>query len=113
MRTIKIKVVILASVLTITCFSSIALGYVLGSTNLGFNGYPSFQQDHYRPSRPYSRDSFSVSQYHSDMQRYVEEGNDYVEAASNDIQRIQDAMREAKGEIADAIREHNNFMDGY
>jgi hypothetical protein len=96
--------------LTLFCASSIALGYVIGSSNLGIMGYPDFSSSRMKPIKPYSRDSYSMDRYYHDVKIHVEEADRYIEAANNDIQRIQEAAEKARNEAREAIREHNNFV---
>ena len=92
------------------CSSSVALGYVFGSSNLGPFGYPEFTGS--KPMKPYSRDTYSIDRYSTEVRNYVDETNRYIEAAVNDIQRIREQAEKAKFEANDLINEHNRFIRG-
>jgi hypothetical protein len=86
----------------------------MGSTNFNISGYPEFIQKYYRPTKPYSKDSYSMQRYRSEMEHYLQDAKSYNEAANNDIQRILDSMYKAQNEVNDAIEEYNRFVQtGY
>ena len=105
------KLAVLSLLLTL-CSTSIAFGYVIGSSNLGPFGYPEFQG--YKPMKPYSRDSYTVDLYSSQVQNYVQEANQYIEAAGYDIQRIREQAKKARDDANELVDEHNRFVrSGY
>ncbi len=101
------KITLIISIVLL-CFSSIAFGYVIGSSNLGIMGYPSF--DKMKPFAPISKDSFSMSTYQSDVERYVQDAKEYVESANNDIRRIVEKKEEATQMANDVVRTFNNYV---
>lgn len=103
------KVILLLIILTI-CSTSVAFGFVMGKTNFELTGYPEFNKKHYRPSKPYSQDSYSMQKYRMDMEEYIQYAKDYNEAANNDIQRIQESVEKTRIEVNDAIDEYNRFV---
>jgi len=84
---------------------------VFGGSNLGMFGYPKFSG--YKPFKPYSKSSYEVDSYRTKMKLYLSEIDDYLDNAINDIERIKEAMREAKNEAEDATNEFNRFVRGY
>ena len=102
------------AILTILVFlfvTSDAAAIVFGGSNLGIFGYPEFNG--FRPSRPYSQDSYSRQNYRREMENYLDEINGYLENARNDILRIREAMEAAQSEADDAIDEFNRFARGF
>lgn len=93
------------------CFVAPAQAVVYGDTNLGYAGYPEF--DEYPPSEPYNRDRYSFEQYRYDVEEYVRKAQDYVEAGNNDIQRIKEAQEEAIEKANRAISDFNDWANGY
>lgn len=110
----KINKIFLCFLMILLCSTSVAFGYVFGSSNLGFQGYPEFTSNHFRPSKPYSTDSYSIDQYRENIKRYVNDAKEYVEAANNDIKRIQEGKENAINEANATINEYNQFIQyGY
>ncbi len=107
------KIIVLAVATAILlCSSSIALGIVFGSSNLGILGYPKFSP-HIYPSKPYSMDQYFVNQYESDVKQYVRVAKDYIEAANNDVKRINENIDEVTTKTNSIIQEYNQFVRGY
>lgn len=102
------KKTILIVLIILLCSMSIAFGYVIGSSNFPLADYPAFRG--YPPSKPYSRDSFAMSSYRSEVESYVDSANRYVEACKNDIQRIIESAEKAKRDANNAIEEYNSFI---
>lgn len=82
---------------------------VLGGSNLGFGAYPSHDciaPD--KPNRPYSfsseweRDSYNsqVDDYNSQLRQYSNCVDEYIENATNDIERIKEKAQEAIDEAS-------------
>ena len=89
---------------------TMAFGYVIGSSNLGFSGYPSFESKTSKPNKPYSKDEWAANQYRIDVERYVRESKDYIEAAENDIKRIKEEQSKAVDAANAVVREYNSYI---
>lgn len=75
-----------------------ALAIVIGGSNLGFLGYP--KHDCHKPYYPTSFSSeWERDRYIDEWNAFIDCINEYVEAGKNDIDRINEAQREA---ISDA-----------
>lgn len=83
-------------VLSLFLLCPISCAIVFGGSNLGFSGYPSHTC--YKPTRPWSNDEYSWQRYKSDYTSYIDCMRDYLDNASNDIQRIKEKMQEAVSE---------------
>lgn len=81
--------------------------YVIGGSNLYSYNYPSF--DKFKPSAPYDRSEFSFNHYRDQVERYVDDGKEYLESANNDMKRIAEAKDEAVENINRVIEEFNNW----
>ncbi|HML33908.1 MULTISPECIES: hypothetical protein [Sporomusa] len=92
------------------CSTSIAFGYVIGSTNFDMFGYPEFSRKHIRPTPPYSRDSYSMSRYRTEVEDYLFQAKKYTEAANNDIDRIEEAKQDAIKAANEVVDEYNRFV---
>lgn len=102
---------IIFAVLIIMFVASDVPAIVFGGSNLGIFGYPEFSS--YRPSKPYSKNSYEVDSYSSNMKHYLSEIKDYLDNADNDIKRIREAMDQARREAENAVNEFNRFVRGY
>lgn len=110
----KINKLTFCLILVSLCSTSIAFGFVIGGSNLGVMGYPSFSSTHYStPAIPYNRDRFSADQYEQEVNNYVRDAKEYIEFADNDISRIKDEKREAIDQANRVIRDYNNYINGY
>ncbi|MBI1328200.1 MAG: hypothetical protein GC136_11265 [Alphaproteobacteria bacterium] len=70
---------------------------VFGGSNLSFTGYPSPQCR--KPYKPYEFTSqFDVDTYNDEVERYVRCIKEYIDNASNDIDRIKEAVNTAVNE---------------
>ena len=108
------KKIAILSVLILLCSVSVAFGYVVGNSNLPIGQYPGFDEyDNMKPRRPFNHNQFDDDQYRRDVQRYVQEAQDYVEAANYDIQRIVQAKQEAVAKANEAVNEYNNYINGF
>ena len=74
---------------------------VFGSSNLSFSGYP--RHDCYQPNQPHGSDRYQWESFQRDAERYVDCINEYVEAANNDMDRIQEAQKDALSEARSFI----------
>lgn len=102
------------SILILLCSVSVAFGYVVGSSNLPLSQYPAFDEfGGLRPRKPFTRNQFDDDQYRRDVQRYVQEAQDYVEAANYDVQRVIQAKQEAIAKANEVINEYNNYVNGF
>lgn len=108
MKLTKITLCLIAIIISST---SIAFGYVIGSSNFGIMGYPEFRA--YKPHPPYSKDSYAVQNYRREVNNYVDEAKKYLESANNDIDRIYDAKENAIKESNNVVDEFNRFVSGY
>lgn len=95
------------------CSTSVALGFIFGPTNLDMFGYPEFAKKHYAPSTPYSRDTYSMENYRHEVERYREDARKYIEAADNDIRRIEEAKAQAIRDANNAVEQYNRFIRGW
>lgn len=92
--------------------TSSAFGFVFGGSNFDFMGYPKF--DGYKPTKPFSKDNYSMRTYKLDMESYLDEIKEYTKNGKNDIDRIIESINEANQEAAEAVREYNFFVEtGY
>lgn len=94
------KIAISAAILAL-CSTSAAIGYVYGGSNLGYSGYPAF--DEYLPYNP--------SQY--EVQQYVDSAQEYVENCDYDIQRILEAKNDAIYQANEAVANYNQSRSYY
>lgn len=79
---------------------------VYGGSNLGFGGYPEF--DEQEPSPPFTDDQYAWESYRQEVDRYTEQAKEYLENSSNDIKRIQEAQEDAIEKANQAVREYNS-----
>jgi hypothetical protein len=108
------KKIVLITLLIVLCSTSGALGYVIGNTNLGIGGYPDFSSYHAKPSKPYTYGEYSVNQYKTDVEKYICQTHEYLEAANNDIKRIQENKETTINDANNVINEYNNYIkNGY
>lgn len=97
------------------CVSLFALfAYVIGGTNFGFSGYPSFSE--FTPHQPYTSYDGTVSKsqyetYKRDVENYVNAAKEYIENGNNDIKRIQDAQQSALDQANSIVREYNRWIE--
>ena len=107
------KLFVLALVILL-CSTSVAFGYVMGSTNLDFMGYPTCDKKvGYSPDRPYSHDAYAISQYRSEVENYIYSVDEYVKSCNNDINRIVEERNNAIKEANKAVEDFNNYAKGY
>lgn len=88
-----------------------ALANVYGGSNLGYSGYPEF--DEVEPSPPMSPDEFSMQNYRSEVESYVQRAQEYAENASKDIERVNEGSQEALRKANEAVEEFNRKARGY
>ncbi len=106
--------VVLVAVLALSSTMSMALGYVIGDSNLGFMGYPSFSSKQTKPRKPYSKDEWALDSYRREVERYVEASKEYVNACNGDMESIRDEKSKAIRESNAVIDEYNSFIrNGY
>jgi hypothetical protein len=108
------KQIVFSLIAILLCSTSVAFGYVIGSSNLGLMGYPSFESTHYKPSKPLTRDEYSINRYKQEVKTYMEEARTYVESANNDIQRIHEEKNSVINDANDVVNEYNSYINyGY
>ena len=91
-----------------SCLSSVAFGFVIGSSNFPLGDYPAFRSS--VPSRPFSRDPVALTTYRYEVESYVSAAEKYIEACKNDIQRIIESAEKAKRDANSAVNEYNLFV---
>jgi len=92
---------------------STLFGFVSGYSNL-YGSYPSFSSKAYKPSKPFSKDEFSISRYKSQVEQYKRDGESYIQAAYNDISTIQREINNAIDDVNEVVQEYNRFVQfGY
>lgn len=106
------KKIVLLALAILLCMSSIAFGYVMGASNLGYNGYPQYGT-YNKPFRPYSRDDYSDRNYRQQVDDYVAKGKEYVDACDNDVKRIAEARQDAINSVNAVINEYNDYIKGW
>lgn len=104
----KIPFLIFAVFVLIFALSSGCVAYVLGGSNLGYGGYPSF--DGYKPSAPFTKEPYAVDRYRSEVESYQYAAEEYIENAENDIQMIQEAISDAIYDVNRVVDEYNFFI---
>lgn len=91
--------------------STFAFGYVIGGSNLGFAGYPDFNE--YEPNKPSAYggtvSEWEYDDYKRDVESYVDKAKEYIENCSHDSQSIEYASREAISKANDVVEEFNSF----
>lgn len=87
-----------------------AFGYVAGSSNLDFLGYPTFESKHMRPQKPYSKDEWSARQYRNEVETYQRHAREYLDAANNDVQRVQEEKQNAITSVNRVVDEYNTWV---
>lgn len=105
------RVVVIALILTAALFSLFAV--VFGGTNLGYLGYPEY--DDTKPSKPYTSYNGTVSKsqyeaYKRSVEDYLDGAKEYIENGNNDIKRIQEAQKEALEKANSVIDEYNSWL---
>lgn len=95
------KKIVLLALAILLCMSSIAFGYVMGASNLGYNGYPQYGT-YNKPFRPYSRDDYSDKNYRQQVDDYV-----------TDVKRIAEARQDAINSVNAVINEYNDYIKGW
>jgi len=90
----RVLAALLMSGLVLSPASSQAL--VFGPSNLSLGSYPDDRC--YQPSPPYGDDRYGRERFRSDTNQYIDCINDYIEAGNNDIERIEEAQRDARSE---------------
>jgi hypothetical protein len=56
---------------------SFVFGYVSSYSNL-YGSYPRFSSKAMKPSKPWSKDSFTSSRYQQDVEQYRQDGENYI-----------------------------------
>ena len=90
------------------CIATSAMAYVIGGSNLGYSGYP--EHKCFKPSKPIKpfdvNDQMQVDfykrqvlTYNLQLSSYAECIKDYVNNAKLDMQRIQEAAKQAVDEF--------------
>lgn len=91
------------------CYS---FAYIGDKSNFGLSEYPEFYRS--QPYPPAGKDKFSYDQYRYEVEEYVKKTKEYLEAADNDIRRIQDAQEKAARKAKQVIEDFNNWVQyGY
>lgn len=99
------------ALIVVACSSfSLALGYAAGDSNLDVFGYPAFTSKHFKPVKPFVKDQYSVETYKGEVERYVQESQEYVKACDNDVDLVQLERHKAIQAANEAIDEYNNFV---
>ena len=81
----------LASMFVITTRAD---AYVIGGSNLSLEEYPSPTCS--KPTKPFDlSDQFSVDEYNSEIETYIQCVREYVDNGNNDIKRIREAQQDA------------------
>ncbi|MDW4578491.1 hypothetical protein [Atlantibacter hermannii] len=93
-------------IILILIIPGISHAAVYGGTNLGYSGYPEF--DEREPSPPVTDDQYAWEAYRQEVDRYTEQAKEYLENSSNDIKRIQEAQEEAIEKANRVVREYNS-----
>lgn len=73
-----------------------------GSSNLGFSGYP--ESSCMEPHPPYTNDAWAWDNFKSEISSYKNCVNDYVEAARNDQEEINQKANQA-------VEKYNRFIN--
>lgn len=82
-----------------------------GSTALAYYGnirYPDFSG--YRPSKPFDNDQYGADRYRREVQNYVNECEQYISNAREDIRTIEKAISYAISEANFVVGEYNRFV---
>lgn len=88
---------LLAVFFVLFCWSLTANALVLGGSNFDLLGYP--KHECYKPYKPYEFvDEYQYQSYVNEAELYFDCIREYVENAERDIERIQDAAKEAIAE---------------
>lgn len=96
---------LLVSLFFIFCIVPV-FAYVVGDSNLSIGGYPEF--DKWKPQKPYSgNDEYSWKRYYDEVNEYTAAAEEYIDNASNDIKRIQEAIQEAVDKANSVVSEAN------
>ncbi len=107
----KPLLLVFVALILIIAFSAGCIGFVIGGSNLGIGGYPSFSQ--YKPSVPFSKEQYAVDTYRNEVESYINAAEEYIQNAENDIQRIQDAINEATRDVNSVVDEYNFFVSSF
>lgn len=89
--------------------ASTLFGFVSGFSNL-YGSYPSFASKAYRPSKPFSKDEFSISRYRQQVEQYRDDCESYIQAANNDIATIKREIQRAIDDTNAVVSEYNSFV---
>ncbi|WP_312202650.1 hypothetical protein [Kosakonia cowanii] len=81
---------------------------VFGGSNLGFSGYPAF--DERVPSPPFTDDRYAWETYTQEVDRYTKRAKEYLENSNNDMKRIQEAQEDAIEKANRVVREYNRLV---
>ncbi|CAM3641954.1 hypothetical protein KLVA111870_12915 [Klebsiella variicola] len=88
-----------------------ASAVVIGGSNLGFGGYPEFNE--IEPTLPYSDDQYAWENYRRQVADYTEKAKQYLEDSSSDMKRIQESQQEAIDKANRVVEEYNRKAKGY
>ncbi|OQB74016.1 MAG: hypothetical protein BWX92_03160 [Deltaproteobacteria bacterium ADurb.Bin135] len=102
------KIISILVIVLVACV--FAYGFVSSYSNL-YGGYPSFSSKAYKPSKPFSTDSYSIERYKRDVNQYVDDANNYITAANNDIRTIQQEIINARTEANNVVNEYNRYIN--
>lgn len=103
MEVIILKRSLLLTLIVLLCAVSASMGYY-GGSNMGYF-YPSFSE--IPPSKPYSSDEYSISQYRREVEEYIAAAEEYVSNAKGDIELIRESINNATNEANAVIDEYN------
>jgi len=88
---------------------STLFGFVSSYSNM-YGSYPSFSSKAYRPSKPFSKDEYSISRYRQQVEQYRDDCESYIQAANNDIATIRREIQRAIDETNAVVSEYNSFV---
>jgi hypothetical protein len=88
---------------------STLFGFVSSYSNL-YGSYPSFASKAYRPSKPFSKDEYSISRYRQQVEQYRDDCESYIQAANNDIATIRREIQRAIDETNAVVSQYNSFI---
>lgn len=95
----------LAFIFTLSLAASASAGY--GASNLDIFGYPDLKA--MKPMAPYDHSQMSFQSYRSEVEMYVQQAQQYVDAANNDIQEIREKQKKAIQNANQAVQEFNDW----
>ncbi|EAM8673226.1 hypothetical protein BL252_06620 [Salmonella enterica] len=84
---------------------------VIGGSNLGFSGYPEFNE--ISPSPPLTDDRYAWDSYQTEVNNYVAKAKQYVNDADSDIQRVQESQQDVINKANSVVNEYNRAVNGY